>query len=109
MSRSNGTRTYWLVILMRGLITDYSALYRDSCLYVVPGSHKISRTPEQRVHSETLDAPVDPLLMPGSIQLTLQRGFFSFDHSELRIHVSIVSFSWRNGLLQFQHSALRSI
>ena len=50
-----------------------SALYRDSCLYIVPGSHSVPRTAEQRKHSETLEPPVEPLAMPGSIQLKLQR------------------------------------
>jgi len=48
-----------------------TALYRDSCLYVVPGSHKRLRTPEERqiqLH--------DPLstAMPGAICLTLEPG-----------------------------------
>ena len=50
-----------------------SALYRDSCLYIVPGSHTVPRTAEQRKHSETLEPPVAPLTMPGSIRLTLER------------------------------------
>lgn len=60
-----------------------TALYRDSCLYVVPGSHKVPRTPEQRVHSETLAPPIDPLLMPGSIRLTLQPGETVFYNSNI--------------------------
>ncbi|OBZ72758.1 hypothetical protein A0H81_07087 [Grifola frondosa] len=51
-----------------------TALYRDSCLYVVPGSHKIPRSPEQRLHSSTLDPPANPLDMPGAIQVILQPG-----------------------------------
>ncbi|KAI0660185.1 hypothetical protein C8Q70DRAFT_80481 [Cubamyces menziesii] len=51
-----------------------TALRTDSCLYVVPGSHKTPRTPEQRAHSSTLDPPKDPLAMPGAIQVTLQLG-----------------------------------
>ncbi|KAI0331544.1 hypothetical protein GY45DRAFT_1336098 [Cubamyces sp. BRFM 1775] len=50
------------------------ALRTDSCLYVVPGSHKSPRTPEQRAHSCTLDPPKDPLAMPGAVQVTLQPG-----------------------------------
>ncbi|KAG6876824.1 hypothetical protein C0993_000172 [Termitomyces sp. T159_Od127] len=50
-----------------------TALYRDSCLYIVPGSHREPRTVEQRKHSETMEPPKDPLDMPGAVQLTLQR------------------------------------
>ncbi|KAI0085239.1 hypothetical protein BDY19DRAFT_896973 [Irpex rosettiformis] len=49
-----------------------TALYRDSCLYVVPGSHKVPRTPEQRVHSSTPDPPANPLDMPGAIRVDLK-------------------------------------
>ncbi|KAF9807774.1 hypothetical protein IEO21_08050 [Rhodonia placenta] len=52
----------------------YRALYTDSCLYVVPGSHKVPRTPAQRAHSSTLDPPTNPMDMPGAIQVTLQPG-----------------------------------
>jgi len=48
-------------------------LYKDSCLYIVPGSHKCPRTSEQRAHSNTMDPPKNPLDMPGSIQVTLNR------------------------------------
>ncbi|KAI0641757.1 hypothetical protein C8Q79DRAFT_919086 [Trametes meyenii] len=51
-----------------------TALRTDSCLYVVPGSHKVPRTPEQRALSSTPDPPKDPLSMPGAIQVTLQLG-----------------------------------
>jgi len=50
-----------------------SALYTDTCLYIVPGSHKEVRTPEQRKRSETQDPPKDPMDMPGAVRLTLQR------------------------------------
>jgi hypothetical protein len=50
-----------------------SALRPDSCLYVVPRSHNQVRTPEQRKLSETLDAPENPLDMPGAIQVDLLR------------------------------------
>lgn len=53
-----------------------SALYRDACLYVVPGSHDTPRTPRQRALSETQDAPKDPLDMPGAIQVILERAQF---------------------------------
>jgi len=49
------------------------ALYEDSCLYIVPGSHKLPRTNEQRALSMTRDPPENPLDMPGAIQVTLQR------------------------------------
>ncbi|TFK86138.1 hypothetical protein K466DRAFT_587487 [Polyporus arcularius HHB13444] len=51
-----------------------TALRKDSCLYVVPGSHKFPRTPEQRAQSCTLDPPKDPMDMPGAVQVTLQPG-----------------------------------
>lgn len=51
-----------------------TALYEDSCLYVVPGSQKVPRTAEQRPHSSTLDAPKNPMDMPGAIRVTLQPG-----------------------------------
>ena len=52
-----------------------SALYEDSCLYLVPGSHKLPRSSDQRLLSESMDAPDDPLKMPGSIQITLKSKF----------------------------------
>ncbi|PCH34658.1 hypothetical protein WOLCODRAFT_139489 [Wolfiporia cocos MD-104 SS10] len=51
-----------------------TALYEDSCLYVVPGSHKAPRTPEQRAHSSTPDPPADPMDMPGAVHVTLKPG-----------------------------------
>ncbi|KAH7916096.1 hypothetical protein BJ138DRAFT_1140184 [Hygrophoropsis aurantiaca] len=51
-----------------------TALYTDSCLYVVPKSHKTPRSDGQRVHSMTQAPPKDPLDMPGAIQVTLQPG-----------------------------------
>jgi len=49
-----------------------TALYLDSCLYIVPGTHLTPRTHDQREFSagQTLDNPLD---MPGAIRLTLQR------------------------------------
>lgn len=71
---------YVRVVLLTVLVCDSyvtrfvdRALYEDSCLYVVPGSHQIARTPEQRVHSCTIDPPSDPLDMPGAVLLTLKR------------------------------------
>ena len=51
-----------------------SALRKDTCLYIVPGSHKVPRTPAQRSQSSTLDAPANPLDMPDAIRVTLQPG-----------------------------------
>ncbi|KAJ6538855.1 hypothetical protein DFH09DRAFT_1176423 [Mycena vulgaris] len=60
-----------------------TALYADSCLFVVPGSHKVARTPEQRLHSEGQDPPADPLDMPGAIQVALQPGDSVFYNSNI--------------------------
>ncbi|KAF8130656.1 hypothetical protein EV363DRAFT_1332779 [Boletus edulis] len=59
------------------------ALYEDACLYLVPKSHKVPRTDEQRVHSTTLEPPRDPLAMPGAIQLVLQPGETVFYNSNI--------------------------
>lgn len=72
--RFNGTRMNTLYSTALGYANVFgSALYRDSCLYIVPGSHRVPRTVEQRKHSETMEPPRDPLDMPGVVQLTLQR------------------------------------
>ncbi|KAM6499566.1 hypothetical protein JOM56_005074 [Amanita muscaria] len=60
-----------------------TALYRDACLYVVPGSHKTPRTPEQRKHSETMTPPDDPFDMPGAIQVVLEPGETVFYNSNI--------------------------
>ncbi|KAJ8091815.1 hypothetical protein PM082_021051 [Marasmius tenuissimus] len=60
-----------------------TALYEDSCLYVVPGSHLTPRTEEQRLHSTTMDAPRDPFDMPGAIQVTLKPGETVFYNSNI--------------------------
>ncbi|KAH7922431.1 hypothetical protein BV22DRAFT_1037504 [Leucogyrophana mollusca] len=60
-----------------------TAMYKDSCLYVVPKSHKNSRTDEQRVHSMTQAPPKDPMDMPGAIQVTLQPGETVFYNSNI--------------------------
>ncbi|KAL6310236.1 hypothetical protein BKA93DRAFT_721283 [Sparassis latifolia] len=60
-----------------------TALYEDSCLYVVPGSHKVPRSPEQRALSSTLDAPANPLDMPGAIRVILQPGETVFYNSNI--------------------------
>ncbi|KAJ1300743.1 hypothetical protein OPQ81_002386 [Rhizoctonia solani] len=51
-----------------------TALYDDTCLFVVPGSHREPRTPEQRVLSCTQEAPKDPMEMPGAICVKLKAG-----------------------------------
>ncbi|KAJ7092006.1 hypothetical protein B0H15DRAFT_184278 [Mycena belliarum] len=60
-----------------------TALYEDSCLFVVPGSHKVPRTPDQRLHSEGPNAPTDPLDMPGAIQVFLKPGDSVFYNSNI--------------------------
>ncbi|KAF5375833.1 hypothetical protein D9615_008237 [Tricholomella constricta] len=60
-----------------------TALYLDSCLYIVPGSHMTPRTPEQRKHSETMEPPTDPHAMPGSLRLTLEPGETVFYNSNI--------------------------
>ncbi|KAJ3819476.1 hypothetical protein F5880DRAFT_1099126 [Lentinula raphanica] len=60
-----------------------TALYEDACLYVVPGSHKVPRTPEQRAHSCTLDPPDNPLSMPDAKLLTLKAGDTVFYNSNI--------------------------
>ncbi|KAK7681721.1 hypothetical protein QCA50_015068 [Cerrena zonata] len=60
-----------------------TAIYRDTCLYVVPGSHNHPRSAEQRVRSSTMDPPKDPMDMPGAIQVTLQRGESIFYNSNI--------------------------
>ncbi|CAE6453791.1 unnamed protein product [Rhizoctonia solani] len=51
-----------------------TALYDDACLFVVPGSHREPRTPEQRALSSTQEAPKDPMDMPGAICVKLKAG-----------------------------------
>ncbi|KAJ4490683.1 hypothetical protein J3R30DRAFT_3279125 [Lentinula aciculospora] len=60
-----------------------TALYEDSCLYVVPGSHRVVRTPAQRVHSCTLKPPSNPMDMPGAALLTLKPGDTVFYNSNI--------------------------
>ncbi|KAI6012240.1 hypothetical protein EDC04DRAFT_3121520 [Pisolithus marmoratus] len=59
-----------------------TALYEDFCLYVVPGSHKVARTTEQRMLSITQEPPKNPLDMPGAIQVTLLREYLLMSLSE---------------------------
>ncbi|KAI6001820.1 hypothetical protein EDD15DRAFT_2227674 [Pisolithus albus] len=60
-----------------------TALYEDCCLYVVPGSHRVPRTAEQRTLSITQDPPKNPLDMPGAIQVILRPGETVFYNSNL--------------------------
>ncbi|KAF8633111.1 hypothetical protein AX15_001494 [Amanita polypyramis BW_CC] len=60
-----------------------TALYRDTCLYIVPGSHKTLRTTEQKRRSETMTPPKDPLDMPGVMQVILEPGETVFYNSNI--------------------------
>ncbi|KAF7322076.1 hypothetical protein MKEN_00730700 [Mycena kentingensis (nom. inval.)] len=60
-----------------------TALYTDACLYVVPGSHKVPRSTDQRKLSRGMEAPENPLDMPGSIQVVLQPGESVFYNSNI--------------------------
>ncbi|CUA76568.1 hypothetical protein RSOLAG22IIIB_06351 [Rhizoctonia solani] len=51
-----------------------TALYDDACLFVVPGSHREPRTPDQRALSSSQEAPSDPMDMPGAICVKLKAG-----------------------------------
>lgn len=73
LCRFNGTRRCIQTMSKPSPTRNIRALYTDSCLFVVPGSHKSPRTPEQRARSNTMDPPIDPLNMPGSIKVTLHR------------------------------------
>ncbi|VDC04520.1 unnamed protein product [Peniophora sp. CBMAI 1063] len=62
-----------LAIWHRGVQWN-TALYTDTSLFVVPGTHKVPRTPAQREQSCTTEPPEDPMTMPGAIQVTLHPG-----------------------------------
>lgn len=70
-----GSMEYVRFCYIRLYITHLNtrALYPDSCLYIVPKSHKTPRTEDQRSHSNGMAPPTDPSAMPGAIRLTLQR------------------------------------
>ena len=58
----------------------HSALYEDTCLFVVPMSHRVPRTPEQRIRSNGAGAlsgedvkGFDPTQMPGALRCILKR------------------------------------
>ncbi|KAF9524225.1 hypothetical protein CPB83DRAFT_621792 [Crepidotus variabilis] len=59
-----------------------TAIYRDACLYIVPGSHLVPRTQEQRIHSSG-QIPKDPLAMPGAVQVVLEPGETVFYNSNI--------------------------
>ncbi|TFK51567.1 hypothetical protein OE88DRAFT_1735447 [Heliocybe sulcata] len=75
-----------------------TALYEDSCLYVVPGSHRTPRTPEQRKHSSTSEAPKDPMNMPGAIQVTIKAGESVFYNSNI-LHCATYDYSRKRATL----------
>ncbi|KAK0218720.1 hypothetical protein IW262DRAFT_1448811 [Armillaria fumosa] len=62
----------------------------DACLYVVPGSHSVPRTPEQRMHSTTMDAPANPFDMPGAIAVMLNPGDTVFYNNNI-LHLGTYS------------------
>ena len=77
--RCNGTRMLnYLWCWAKMVDIHISALYDDSCLYVVPGTHKQPRTNEQRIQSSTMEAPSDPFDMPGAIPVHLKGKFQIF-------------------------------
>jgi hypothetical protein len=82
------------------------ALYEDACLYVVPRSHNTPRTPNQRSHSNTLDAPKDPMDMPGAIQVVIKRESNPIARNILTEHTID---SWRDRVLQLKHPPLRHL
>ncbi|TIA89211.1 hypothetical protein E3P99_02172 [Wallemia hederae] len=55
-----------------------AALYHDSCLWVVPGSHNVIRTDEQRLLSCDTSPATDPTLMPHAKQVHLLPGQILF-------------------------------
>lgn len=51
----------------------FRALFEDSCLFLVPGSHALPRSVEQRSLSSTMEPPTNALDMPGAIRVTIKR------------------------------------
>ncbi|KAI0337843.1 hypothetical protein BDW22DRAFT_1339098 [Trametopsis cervina] len=82
-----------------------TALYEDSCLYIVPGSHKVPRTPEQRGHSSTLDPPKTPLDMPGAVRVIIKPGETVFYNSNI-LHCATYDSSVRRATL---HASMGSV
>lgn len=105
--RSNGTRRHTMPRPELKLMPLISALYEDSCLFVVPGSHSQPRTPEQRLLSSTQEPPKDPMDMPGAIRVTLKRTSPLLP-SPIFKHPKPTP-SRRNGILQQQHPSLRDL
>ncbi|KAF8530103.1 hypothetical protein BU17DRAFT_36078 [Hysterangium stoloniferum] len=60
-----------------------TALYDDSCLYIVPKSHRKPRSVEQRALSLSMEPPSDPLNMPGVKQVHLKEGETVFYNSNI--------------------------
>lgn len=69
-----------------------TALLEDACLFVVPGSHAEPRTPDQRAHSSTPDAPTNPLDMHGAIRVVLKPGETVFYNNNI-LHCATYSHS----------------
>ncbi|KAI0048166.1 hypothetical protein FA95DRAFT_1558315 [Auriscalpium vulgare] len=67
-----------------------TALHEDASLYVVPGSHKVPRTPTQRVLSTGADAPANPFDMPGAICVVLHPGDTVFYNNNI-VHCATYS------------------
>ncbi len=81
--RSSGTRELrcQALVTIACKRTAHSALLEDSSLYVVPGSHRVPRTPAQRALSSDTMAPSDPLAMPGATRVTLKRTISEYLHT----------------------------
>ncbi|PPR05020.1 hypothetical protein CVT24_010213 [Panaeolus cyanescens] len=60
-----------------------TALYQDSCLWIVPESHKIPRSPGQREVSRSWTPDRHPSEMPGAVQVTIQPGETVFYNSNI--------------------------
>lgn len=90
---------------MNRLSSWCSALYDDVSLYIVPGSHRVSRTAAQRALSSDT-APADPLAMPGAIGVHLRGSDVAYSRMVpcLTRHCS-----GRIGILQQQYSSLRLV
>lgn len=74
--RPNGIRALCETVSAIHLVTNaiaFSALYEESCLFLVPGSHALPRSAEQRALSSTMDPPMNAMDMSGAIQVTLKR------------------------------------
>ncbi|KAG2362997.1 hypothetical protein BDR07DRAFT_1357022 [Suillus spraguei] len=75
--RENATAEEEVIALglwTHGVQWNTRVLSNDSCLYIVPNTHKLPRTELQRAQSMTQVPPANPLDMPGAIQVTLKPG-----------------------------------